>query len=268
MGCQQSTAVPVPPPPRSLNCIEQMGWVSFRSAFEPSKLLKYDFSSVPHLRLLEGEDSAECRFRYTFLPEQKGYAIELEMEPDMVWYLNENGQVDIQAKSLTPPDRMVWMNTAESMGFGHVFRLRVPHPSPQFWLPYPVDIVVNTDGTLTTTHTESDATVFETVKIARGDDGKLIHLHPYSNNPFNGIKERMMREELEIAVRQGRDPRPILSIKPFVANGPNPIDYAKMSALQRENGSTSNSCQPSAELVTADMHLAMAIETLNKFNQE
>lgn len=239
MGCQQSTAVPVPPPPhdRSTNYLEAIGWVSFRSAFEPSKVLKYDFNSVPHLRLVEEEDSAECRFRYTKLADRKGYAIELEMEPAMVWYVNDNGQVDIESKSLIPPDRMAWDHAGGYLSCGHAFRLVVPHPSPQFWLPYPFDVAVNTDGSLSTTHTEVEATVFETVVIVRDDDGKLVHLDPHRKTPFEGIKAALVRGELERAAREQREPQPLLCIKPLAVTGPNPVDYSK-KARQGDDASS------------------------------
>lgn len=259
MGCQQSSAIPVPPPPRSLHFIEQMGWVSFRSAFEPSKVLKYDCSRVPHLRLVEEEDSAEVRFRYIFV--EKGYKIELEMEPGMVWYVNEFGQVDIQNENLTPPDRLVWQNAMGYLSYGHTFRLYTPHPSPQFWLPYPFDVVVNADGTLTTTHTVSEGTVFETVKIVRGEDGKLIHLDPNTNKPLLiNIKDIIVKSELERAAREGREPRPLLQedFKPLAVGGCNGIDYRKISAEQHQNDSVSVSNRPAEGTVTADMHMAMA----------
>lgn len=259
MGCQQSQQYQAPPPPphdRQNNYLEAIGWVSFRSAFEPSKVLKYDFKSVPHLRLVEEEDSPECRFRYTCF--EKGYSIELEMEPAMVWYVNENGQVDIQSKSLISPDRMAWEKAGGYLSLGHAFRLKVPHPSPQFWLPYPFDIVVLADGSLTTTHTEAEATVFETVVIVRGEDGKLLHLDPHSKTPFEGIKAVLVRGELERAAREGREPQPLLSIKPLAFTGPNPIDYSKMAGQGH-----STSARP-AESTTADFSFeAEAIERLD-----
>ncbi len=132
----------------------------------------------------------------------------------------------------------------------------MPHPSPQFWLPYPFDVVVNTDGSLTTTHTEAEATVFETVVIVRGEDGKLIHLHPHSRTPFEGIKAMLVRGELERAAREGGEPKPLLSINPLAVTGPNPIDYSKLAGQ-----GDSSSARPASE--TADFSFeAEAVERL------
>jgi hypothetical protein len=179
------------------------------------------------------------------------------MESAMVWYVNENRQVDIQSKSLIPTDRMAWENVGGFLSYGHAFRLKVPHPSPQFWLPYPYDIVVNTDGSLATTHTEADATVFETVVIVQDVDGKLIHLDPHRKTPYEGIKAVLVRAELERAAREGREPQPLLSIKPLACIGPNPIDYSKMAG---QGDSTSTR----AAVTTADFSFeAEAIERLD-----